>query len=165
MALGVFADVQVDAADFNMKMAILQVRLSASGLQDFMENTMVPFLQMRADRRFAIEGDEVSGRWLPLKRATTLMRLRQGYPPQHPINVRSGQMKTWITSADGNVRAQHGMADLTWPGNPPGGTMLKKIQTAQMGQAYPSTAPRPVIGVGDDDNIFALAQLTQYLLS
>lgn len=158
--------VHVDATSAIARMQRIGVKLSMTGLQAFMHGTVVPWLQMRAADRFSQEGDDAVGKWSPLKQATMYLRANQGFPPAHPINVRTGQMRNFIVHASGNVTAAPGIASLNWPG--PTGRIKsidEKIRTAQMGKPSPSTVARPVLAVSMKDTIFVMAATTAYLVT
>ena len=120
-------------------------------LEQFMQDDLAEYLRNRAQSRFANEGDDAVGAWAPLKPATETRRSAKGYSPAHPINVRSGDLKSYITGNNGTVTG--GLADwlLTWPDAPPSGELDEKTRTAQMGKIFPSTVARPVIGLGQTD--------------
>lgn len=158
--------IYVDPQDAVARMYRIGNRLSMLGLQSFMHGVVVPWLQMRAADRFANEGDDAVGQWTPLKQATMYLRMNQGFPAAHPINVRTGQMRNFILGAHGNVTAAPGVASLNWPG--PTGRVKsidEKIRTAQMGKPNPATVARPVLGVSMTDTIFVMAATTAYVVS
>jgi len=163
--MSIIVDVRIDTAQVQAIMAILQARLSSPGLHGWLHGVMVPFLQNRAINRFANEGDEVTGKWTPLKASTVMIRQAHGHPGDHPINVRTGQMRNFIVAAPGSTKGSAGYAALTWPGPVPTGKMMTKVQTAQVGNPGANTVARPILGVGPNDSIFAIAALTQYLLA
>lgn len=157
-------DMVLDASDAVRVMAILDVRLRAAGLEAFMQNTAVPWLQRRAAKRFGSEGDDASGKWMPLRKATEHFRSKAGFPPAHPINVRTLQMFDFITSADGSISGGPGYASLNWPGaRGRGQELAAKIRTAQGLTA--GVVARPVLGLSQTDDIFISARLLVYLLS
>jgi len=75
-------------------------------------------------------------------------------------------MKSFVTGSFGDVVGAGGISVLTWPSQANyGGALAMKIQTAQAGRTSPPTVARPVIGVGEKDNIFITAALTAHLMS
>lgn len=143
---------------------MLQIRLSAAGLETFMQHTVVPWLQARAVQRFASEGDDAVGKWTPLRRATELFRARQGFPPAHPINIRTHQMRDFIVNADGTISGGPGYASVNWPGGQGRGKKIaEKIRAAQGLTA--GTVARPVLGLSITDDIFISSQLLVHLMS
>jgi hypothetical protein len=142
----------------------MQIKLQAAGLEMFMQNTVVPWLKIRAAKRFTSEGDDASGKWTPLKKATEGFRTRQGFPAAHPINVRTLQMFDFITSANGSMTGGSGYASLNWPGSSGRAKKIdEKIRTAQ--GLKPGVVARPVLGLSQRDDIFIAGRLLTHLLS
>lgn len=106
-------------------------------------------LQDRASDRFDTEGDTASGRWADLKPFTESTREALGYGGSHPINVRTGQLRAWLTSNMGELRTAGGQtALLEWPSAPPmANELIDKLQVAQQGLQNPKTVARPVVAV------------------
>lgn len=142
----------------------LDARMQDTGLIEFMEDHVDPYLRRRIANRFLAEGDDVSGHWHPLTRATELIRARQGFPPQHPINVRTRQMKDFLISTPSQVRSSGPEVILTHPPPIASGEINRKIATAQGGKANPPTPARPVIGVNENDLLYITSSLTAYLI-
>lgn len=164
MGFNADAIITMDASNATAMLLKLQLRLQAAGLEAFMHNSVVPWLQGRAAKRFGSEGDDASGRWTPLRRATELFRARQGFPEAHPINVRTFQMFDFITWADGSTSGGPGYASLNWPGSTGRAKAIaEKIRTAQ--GLTPGTVARPVLGLSKTDDIFITSRLLTYLLS
>src|SRR5512140_2118310 len=68
----------------------------------WLETTVDPWFRQRASDRFQSEGDDVSGPWMALKPATWDYRQNnpQGpFPPEHPINVRTGKLGVFVTQS------------------------------------------------------------------
>lgn len=154
----------VDDRDAQRAIRRLEDNLTSHSLGRFLYLDVATWLQHRAMGRFGLEGDDAVGKWTPLKLSTLLIRARKGFPTA-PINVRSGQMKSFVTGSFGTVATRGGEEELTWPnvGNMQG-SLAKKIMTAQMGKPSPATPPRPVIGVGELDSIYITAELTQHIM-
>lgn len=159
-----FVDITVEDADFKAAMALLGFRTSPAGIAGFLYTAIDPYVRMRASQRFAGEGDDVTGNWHPLTRATELMRAQKGFPPSHPINVRSGKMRHHIVDIPGDVKPNPIGAVLQHPrpGDPL--TMLK-IETAQRGKSRPRTPARPVLGYNENDMLFITSTLAAWLIS
>lgn len=132
------------------------------GMTYFLAGQVTPYLKGRARSRFANEGDEVSGPWAPLSPVTAQIRSGLGYPPEHPINRRTGQLERWVTESAPGIIYTPIVAQLTYPGNPPTGTTKEKVTLAQTGQAPKgrSTSPRPVLGLDMTDYVAILGMLT-----
>ncbi len=143
----------------------LGVKMSTPAMMAWIQAAVVPYLQQRVAQRFAAEGDDVTGKWSPLKVETETIRLKHGYGGAHPINVRTNQMKNYLTGSFGQTTSAGGLTDLEFPhpGNVTG-ELAKKIMTAQMGTANPPTVPRPVLGLNMNDNIALTALLSGYLI-
>jgi hypothetical protein len=128
----------------------LETKISPLGLTAWMEADVDPWLRQRARDRFTNEGDDVSGPWTPLSPYTQMIRSQMGYGPDHPINVRTGELENYITSA-GNVFETGVGVILETPGGTVQPDMAVKITTAQQGSSFPVTPPRPVLGVNERD--------------
>lgn len=143
----------------------LKERMELAKLTVFLKTAVVQYIQARVAKRFQSEGDDVTGRWTPLAVETELIRAAQGFPPSHPINVRTGEMMQFLVADSGDAIGSGGFAVLTYPSQPPTGELERKMRTAQLGKPFPSTPPRPVLGLNMNDNIFITAELAGYLMS
>lgn len=137
----------------------LAALLSPVGLQGFLSSTVGPYLSKRAKERFESEGDDVTGRWAPLKEATVTIRSDLGFGGAHPINRRTGELEEWVVQGGWDAYPQMFGASLRYPRNAPIGELRDKVETAQKGKSEPSTVKRPVLGVNEKDMIFVLAAL------
>lgn len=125
--------------------------VSTPGLVAFLNFYMGPQLQKRARERFANEGDDAVGKWLPLASVTTeSFRPQQGYAPG-PINHRSGELEAWVTNSGWDTIPTGGGATMLFPGRNPTGELAKKVTTAQSGSTDPYTPARPVLAVSTRD--------------
>jgi hypothetical protein len=142
----------------------LHLKMEPGAMIAFMQAGVVPYIQQRIANRFLNEGDDVVGKWHPLKTETETIRIRHGYPGPHPINVRTGQMRALMTGSFGNAISGSGITQLEYPnqGNMTG-QLARKIMTAQGGSAFPPTPPRPVLGFNLNDSIALTALLAGYL--
>jgi hypothetical protein len=144
----------------------LDTALSPISLAVWLTDEPVMWLKGRAERRFALEGDDASGRWAPLKAATQSFRRAAGYGAAHPINVRTHELENYIT---GSTNLPHGVptgfgAVLNYPGGSPNRRLKKKIETAQIGQnERPRTVPRPVLAVDEIDLGQLLTSLSVFI--
>ena len=155
--------VGADMADVYRAFDLLELRLSDLALAGYLRATMEPFLQERAEDRFRMEGDDASGRWLPLSPVTRNIRQTSGFPPDSPINRRTGELEDYITQSPGAVGAAPGGIQLTYPGSTPSGPLYTKVETAQRGKPSPRTQPRPVLAVGAYDMAFFQLSLVRYI--
>lgn len=154
----------VDVSDAQRALTQLEHNLSFGSMSGFLYRTAAPWLQARAQARFAAEGDELTGRWSPLRKATLIIRAKHGFPTS-PINVRTGQMKAFVTGSFGDVSMRGDETMLTWPRESFGGVLERKLMTAQRGRKSPNTTDRPVIAVGEADSIHLTAELTAHLMT
>jgi hypothetical protein len=128
---------------------------SGYGLGQFLDLQVQPYLAREIIERFSVEGDEKSGSWAPLKEGTQAIRSELGYPPEGPINERTGELlKSLIEDYD--LEVIENSAILQVPGNEPQ-EIEDKLQTAQMGRDpnpipyFGPTPPRPVLAVDESD--------------
>lgn len=142
----------------------LNRNLSDAGLVDFMETIVAPWVQDRVEDRFAKEGDDVSGKWRALAPATQNIRASQGFPPSHPINVRTGDFRDWLVNDPGIMTPSMAGVEFTYPNDPTSFEMRHKLETAQLGQTSPPTPPRPVLGLNRHDLAFVQSSLVQWIL-
>lgn len=119
-------------------------------------------LQVRAAARFESEGDSASGQWHELRPRTVEIRKWLGLPGEHPINRRRGNLRSFVTSAQGLPKRGSGEATLIWPGKIPR-DVLKKYKGAQQGAKRTKVAggspPRPAVAINEIDS----AMLTESL--
>jgi hypothetical protein len=119
-------------------------------MRQFMLMYGAQLLQQRTMSRFVSEGDSASGSWAPLKRSTERWRFKQGYPPKHPINIRTTNMLTWATNQPVKVVSpSEGLTFVTYPAKQPTGNMLRAVNTAQKGRG--TAPPRPIFAVDEVD--------------
>jgi|SRR3954462_643336 hypothetical protein len=161
----VIADVTVDPTAINYLLRNTGHNMSQAGIAVFLETEIAPWVQRRVARRFAGEGDDVTGAWAPLAPATEAIRAARGFPPSHPINQRTHMMRDWLVANDGEIKIGGADVTLTYPGPTNDGLMDTKIKAAQMGKTYPQTPPRPILGLNDTDDLFIQSALVQFLLS
>lgn len=149
----------VDDSDVVQAMERLINLLSPEGASAFLAAEMGPYLSKRAKQRFANEGDDAVGQWLPLAPATQAIREASNYPVagDHPINRRSGELEDWVVGGGWNAYPTGLGASMQYPSRAPSGELRKKVETAQKGKAYPRTPARPVLAVSETDMIFFLA--------
>lgn len=138
--------------------------LDTVGMYAFLNSSVGPWLRERAQERFANEGDDVVGQWAPLQAYTVQMRESQGFPGEHPINRRTGELESYIVSGGWDVSASPILSTLTYPGNLPSGSQAVKVAAAQMGVTNPSTVPRPVLGLNEADLAFVMAALGTHVI-
>jgi len=153
-----------DARMAQLMMTSIGLRLMPGPMSGFMQSAVVPYVQQRVSNRFAGQGDDVVGAWQPLAAATHQIRQSQGYPGSGPINVRTGQMRAYLTGSYGKTTSAGGMTDLEYP-NPGGavGVLMRKLMVAQVGTPSPPTPARPVLGFNMNDTVALTAMVAGYL--
>jgi hypothetical protein len=164
---------QMEIEDKSVRAMLTRVEtmLEPASIAGFLMSAVVPYLQKRGKMRFESEGDDVSGKWLPLTEGTQAIRSAAGYGAEHPINVRSGELKDYIIGSTGMPTVEAGGATLTYPGTPPGNTDLKnKLAVAQSGgpntqAGYRPTPARPVLGLNEADLASVTVMLAIFLYS
>jgi hypothetical protein len=151
---GGVADVEIsgDSRAVDLMMAGLTRAFGPAAITyNLLQDRVYPILEERATERFQEEGDEVVGKWSPLKPYTQEQRAKGGFGPAGPINVRTGALKAHVLERPPDVVPNTLGGTLWFPKRGGAGKSLKKVQTAQMGDPKTRTVPRPVLGVGLQD--------------
>lgn len=153
----------------------LEVATSQVGIASWATTEIDPWLQMRAADRFDREGDAASGAWVPLSSFTSEWRDEGGFPAEHPINVRTGALRDYIThEAEGDWFTRGlNAGQYVWPGAalPYTNHITAKLKTAQLGvprgenPKFPnsSTPRRPVVAVDATDMRALLESYANYV--
>lgn len=143
----------------------MQYSLSPVGLATFMSQVVDPYLRRRAHERFASEGDDATGRWIPLKSSTVAIRTELGFPGAHPINRRTGQLERFITERPGRIGQAGAFTTLTLPDSVPSGELGKKFVAAQTGRVpgRKEHAARPVLKLSERDMISVVTDLAFFI--
>lgn len=145
-------------------LASVDLALSPFGLQSFLRTQVDPYIRLRAEQRFAMEGDDVTGPWAPLQTSTVAIRESLGFPGPGPINVRTGDLKEYVLRSPAHFAPFGGGAMMSVPGPPPSGSEAgAAYSTAQMGKSRPHTPPRPVLALGQTDKA-AITMLLAYFV-
>ena len=132
-------------------MAKVDHAVSKERLTEFLVTQVNPVMRNRAFNRFANEGDDAVGKWEPLKKRTEWYRSQQGYPPKHPINVRTGQLRAWMYQTGMLNHLGTDTVELAFPNHPHYGVDLDaKFEGAQLGKPG-KQVPRPVLGFNETD--------------
>jgi len=138
-------------------------RLSGASLSEFMMREVSPFLRKRASIRFAVEGDHASGAWDPLGYMSQKNRILLGFGAEHPINVRTGDLRDWVLGNYGEItKVTEGSTELTWPGET-SGELDEKFTTAQVGKGTPPTQARPVAAADELDLAWILSGIQEWI--
>ena len=150
-------------------LAMMDSRLSPEAIAGFLGANIDPYLRRRAGERFANEGDDVVGTWLPLSSGTVAIREGLGFSGAHPINKRTGELEDYITGGGANpgIPVAGLGATLKFPGRTATGELKSKVETAQRGKpatgGMRATPPRPVLGMNARDLSFTVMSLTFFL--
>lgn len=134
----------------------MDTALNPVSIAEFLGATVEPWFHTRTQDRFLSEGDDVTGKWVPLSAATREIRTSQGFGAEGPINVRTTQLENYIVNSPGLLESA-GSASLTLPGTPATDVLQKKLTTAQEGDRR--TPARPVLGMNEKDLVFVLYAL------
>lgn len=149
-------EIQIYSSSVTETMQRVEAALTPAGLSIFAATRIRQWLQERAEARFASEGDDASGKWLPLSDVTNKIRSQLGYPPVSPINVRTGGMETFVTQAAGDVGVDAFGVTYRFPGGSPGPDMLRKLQGAQHGGARQPARPVAAVNITDAAGVLGL---------
>lgn len=154
-----------DTAGVQAMLVRLDDAISPVGLGLWMTAFVDPYLRARSAERFSQEGDDVSGKWLPLSAGTQAIRAQQGYPPSHPINRRSGRLEDYIVGTRSSVISHTAGSKLVYPGTAPQGETADKVRVAQQGFSAGGmyTPPRPVLGMNERDLAAILLGLANHV--
>lgn len=130
----------------NSRLDRMQYMLTGPVIGSLLQTTAVPLLREDARRRFSTEGASDGEKWVPLKQATIDIRRTRGFAPG-PINVRTGLMRNYVTTALGQTVSTPSYTQLTWPGTQPmdNSPLGYAYHTAQAGSSVWGTPPRPVV--------------------
>ncbi|UYL87041.1 hypothetical protein SEA_HOLLOW_20 [Gordonia phage Hollow] len=142
-----------------LRIRAIEQRISASGMAAFFMSVGHLHFQQRVSERFAQEGDDASGNWLPLADATLKEKAKAGYPPY--INVRTGAMRAYLENAPGYIigGGKQGTS-FGWPRAAPSKNLQDRIKLAQFGdfENGREVPARPVIAA-DATDMMTLAKL------
>lgn len=156
-------EIIVDAAAVEEVLGILEAATSPESLGEWLGSDVSNFLQQRAVARFASEGDDASGKWAPLSDATVAIREALGYGGSSPINVRTGELMDFITSAHGDVGDSLAGVQLSFPGGNAGDSQTK-FNAAQSGNKKSGAPARPVVAIGEEDLTEIMILLTEHIV-
>lgn len=153
-------DVTVDMAAVELSLERAEAAISGPSLSAFLQNGGVQVLQERAAERFDREGDDINGRWADLKYITRIIRLYTGFPPEHPINRRTGALQNFVVTNQGEHRATGFTAGMSWPTGE-SGRVAKKYLGAQKGEG--TAPPRPVAAANGVDLQLLLSGVAHWI--
>lgn len=163
MAYGLKMDIVVDPSDLDRIGKALADALSDKSLESWLSTSARDYIKTRLADRFSSGGDDVVGIWAELKPETQAIRQALGYGPDRPINIRTGDMESFLMGSPGVIT---GSGDIDWdfPGPAISSDIEEKLQTAQYGSPNPHTVPRPVLGINAVDAEFLTDDLGLYLM-
>lgn len=144
-------DIVVDTNEADLMLSAAEQTLMGPSLRRYLDTEMATYMRKRISDRFASEGDDVTGPWAALQDATVSIRESKGFPGEHPINKRTGDLENFMTKGRLDYTMQSNGASIFFPGKPPTPELATKVQTAQAGKDFPATVKRPVVGVNAVD--------------
>lgn len=157
-----------DTRDVEMRLIGMEKAFEDFELADWLTAKVDPILRARTAARFESEGDAISGKWQSLAPWTVKERERTNFPGEHPINVRTGEMRRHLLGTFPRT-SFHSLGVTMWsPGTDGGSTTAKKVKIAQQGGETPEGHPvpaRPVLGVGPEDLELVLVTLGHHIAS
>jgi hypothetical protein len=128
----------------------------------FMTTDVREYLQDRVRQRFADEGDDAVGAWLPLDPDTVAIKEKQGR--SRGTNIRTGALFEWLTEAEGRLFGAEEQVILEWPSDPPSAEVLEHFLTAQEGSEETGAPARPVLGFSTVDFWSIMNDLNEFLV-
>jgi hypothetical protein len=145
--------VDIDAKGVKAKIDAAFKAIEPQAISYFNNVVVAQLLQLYTKERFAGEGDTGGvgtsvGQWAELATYTKYDRKRRGFQPDHPINVRTGGLKDWVTGAQGMQVAQE---LFIWPAKlpPNNSSMHFAYACAQTGRTRSGPhPPRKIAAVG-----------------
>lgn len=159
----------VDAKGPMKMIATLESRLSQTRLMWFLSNVVSPYMSDVIVDRFAYAGDKtVGGPWPPLAEYTERLKRSMGAPADAP-EERTGALLHHL-AYDHAVEPWSLGAQLRIP-DQSDALMEKKIRTAQEGESAAdnpfggATPPRPVLGIGQTEEVMIDRMFDSYLWS
>lgn len=139
----------------------LDTLLNPQTLAVFMAEVVDPYMHQRIRERFDSEGDDASGKWAALRAATQAYRAQQGYGAEHPINVRTGELRSFMEDTPGRAVPDPAGANLFLPGRGASTEVAKKLRTAQ--GAKQGVVARPVLAMNETDTLAVVSELEAYI--
>lgn len=151
-------DITVDTSDIDEAIAQYLTALSPPSIGAWLKGPMVEWLQLRMTERFDNEGDSAVGEWLDLAPKTQEIRAALGFPAEHPINERTGEMRSFLETNEGLLWA-NGMV-MSFPDRTPG-----DLRWALLGAqgALDHQPARRVLAMDTTDMAQALVSLNEWI--
>lgn len=163
-------DIQItgDSRDVEMRLMGMQRAFESERVAAWLVAAVDPYLRAKIDYSFGKETDPEGEPWLPLSPATVAIRQGKHFSGQHPINVRTGQMKRHLLDTPPRIAITTLGATMWSPGDTGSPETAKKVKTAQLGGQTPegrNVPARPVLGVGPEDLETILIYLAIHIAS
>lgn len=123
-------------------------------IDDFPDALRAALPTIRAEHRrvFTSEGSSGRGKWAPLAPATRRQRARLGYPPAHPIQVRSGALRDHVLNTPAQITRTPGGFELRIAPSPTvAGDGKRKYRLLALGGYTPTggrVPGRPMVALG-----------------
>ncbi len=152
--------VDVDHRESDLLLRAIEQTLMGFNLFRYLVDHMQPYIRARTAARFRGEGDDASGAWAPLLEVTNDIRDHYGFPREHPINRRTGELEAFMLTGVIDQSFTPDSAVMHYPGTPPTRALREKLKTAQQGRARPRTVARPVARVSQADMAWFLNNFT-----
>lgn len=153
-------EISVETSDVERLLTSAELALSPIGMKRFVDTWAADYFRERAKRSFDTESDPATGVWKPLGQAANNLREYDGFPPAHPINVRTGELRSWLVNSRGTSLVLGSTVEYWFPELiAPSGPAEAKLHTAQLGRPtgynwlFPghATPARPVTSITGGD--------------
>lgn len=139
-------DVEVESDDVEDMLDRVTLWMDDSHLSPFVREAFGDIMQESASDRFSTESSGGTP-WAPLKPATLRRRVEAGYPAAHPINVRSGKMRSFLIHSVPQGGSAGSEIEYSWPERATGELYMKILRA----QGWTRVDTRPVIDVDATD--------------
>lgn len=136
--------------------------ISTASITEWLDVSVETYLHDRASKRFAAEGDDVTGSWAPLSPYTIADRLAQGYN-EGPILHRTGALENFVTNSQGEIVSDEVSVTLTTPGPAEDAGLALKFAVHQTGSSKMRIPARPMLGINEQDVETILESLTLHI--
>ena len=133
--------IDVDAESVEQLMIRTALWLDDSRLGPLTRELFGDIMSEAVQQRFATESNRGEA-WEPLTAATIARRLARGFPGAHPINVRTGQMRSFLIHSTPRPQAASDGVEYIWPESSGGELYMKMLRSTGADSRTPA---RPVI--------------------
>lgn len=155
-------EIEVNALDVERMLSLAEDSFSEPRVMHWMNTDLHDYFASETISRFSDGIDRNTGVWRKLSDATEHLREQQGYDPDWPINVRTGELFDYVVNT---FRIDTDGQDLTFvtpDDERVDATTAIKLEHAQFGasdnpiEGFGPTPPRPVIGFDADADAQAI---------